>query len=246
MCQSIYLLPLSWDHQFSFLCFHQFIILPEITFWYMTAMRLRETIHLMASGIFGLVTLTPSTFNPGAISENVRLHWKVLSSASDLHSNRAFETCQVSLKSRFQILVNLVKKLNVNFLEILVKRDQLNLLWIFNQLVRGMRILSWKYLEVVPRAELVELVVHLWLCTLIKTLWSFLVLCYSSTKTSTLTYLSRLPMNGELTFPISSIVKGGEKLSIRRAVVYLVKDERLVVLVSVVFDLRETLKVAKL
>merc|ERR1719394_2380908 len=43
-------------------------------------------------------------------------------------------------------------------------------------------------------------------------------------------------MNGELTFPISSIVKGGEKLSIRRAVVYLVKDERLVVLVSVVFD----------
>ena len=52
--------------------------------------------------------------------------------------------------------------------------------------------------------------------------------------------------NGELTFPISSIVKGGEKLSIRRAVVYLVKDERLVVLVSVVFDLRETLKVAKL
>ena len=53
-------------------------------------------------------------------------------------------------------------------------------------------------------------------------------------------------MNCELTFPISSIVKGGEKLSIRRAVVYLVKDERLVVLVSVVFDLRETLKEAKL
>ena len=96
----------------------------------------------MASGIFGLVTLTPSTFNPGAISENIRLHWKVFSSASDLHSIRAFETCQVSLKSRFQILVNLVKKLNVNFLEILVKRAQLNLLWIFNQIVQGMSCLS--------------------------------------------------------------------------------------------------------
>ena len=185
MCQSIYLLPLSWDHQFSFLCFHQFVILPEFICWYIIAFRLKEANHLMASGIFGLVTLTPSTFNPGAISENIRLHWKVFSSASDLHSIRAFETCQVSLKSRFQILVNLVKKLNVNLLEIWMKRAQLNLLWIFNQMLRGMRILSRKYLEVVPRAELVELVVHLGLCTLIKTLWSFLVLCYSSTKTST-------------------------------------------------------------
>ena len=86
---------------------------------------LKEANHLMASGIFGLVTLTPSTFNPGAISENVRLNWKVLSSASDFHSISASKTCQVSLQSRFQIFVNLVKQLNVNLLK--MKRTQLNL-----------------------------------------------------------------------------------------------------------------------
>ena len=91
----------------------------------MIAFRLREANHLMASGIFGLVTLTPSTFNPGAISENARLIRKL--PASDLLSIWAFKTCQVSLKSRFQILVNLVKKLNVNLLEIWMKKAQLDL-----------------------------------------------------------------------------------------------------------------------
>ena len=41
MCQPIYLLPLSRDHQFSFLCFHQFVIFPEFIFGYESGTKIK-------------------------------------------------------------------------------------------------------------------------------------------------------------------------------------------------------------
>ena len=67
--------------------------------------------YLIASGIFGLVTLTPRTFSPGAISE----FWQNTDKAVEIDLLR-LKTCQISLKSCFQIFINLIKELDVDLL----------------------------------------------------------------------------------------------------------------------------------